>query len=71
MERSDHDLSPEFVTIPEAARRLGLGRRQIQRAIDGGRVEEFRVGGWPRVRLDDVRSWVLSTAAGRDRKGAR
>ena len=47
----------EYVTVGEAHRRTGLGRRQFTRAIARGQLEVFDVG-WPRVRWSDVLVWI-------------
>ena len=56
----DRPESAEFVTVPEATRRSGIGRRQFLGAIGHGDLEVFDVGGWPRVRWRDVLAWVES-----------
>ena len=48
----------EHVTIPAAARRLGIGRRQIDRAVESGALPVYDMGAWPRVRWADVTQWV-------------
>ena len=48
----------ELCTIPEAARRAGVGLRQIRRAIDSGEIEVYEVGGWPRCRWRDVLCFI-------------
>jgi len=50
-----------FVTIPEAQRRTGLGRRQFEKAIRRGDLGVFDIGDWPRVRWRDVLAWLDST----------
>ena len=47
----------EMVTVPEAARRTGIGRRQFRRAIESGELPIYELG-WPRVRWDEVRTWL-------------
>ena len=47
-----------FVTIPKAARRSGLGLRQFRRAIETGELPVYDVGGWPRLRWDEVERWL-------------
>ncbi len=49
---------PEFTTIPQASKILGIGPRQIRRACREGEIAVFQIGDWPRVRLEDVRRWV-------------
>ena len=51
-------IGPELLTIPEAARRLGVGARQLRRAVKRGELSVYQVGGWPRVRWRDVDQWV-------------
>ena len=53
---------PRFITVPEAARRLGLGLKQLRRAIRDGELRpvQTHVGGWPRLRIEDVRAWADS-----------
>ena len=53
------DSEPDaLITLPAAARRLGIGRRQLKRAVHGGELPLFRIGGWPRVRWRDVLAWI-------------
>ena len=47
-----------LVTVPEAARRTGLGLRQFRRAIADGTLDVFDVGGWPRIKWQDVLSFI-------------
>ena len=47
-----------FVTVPEAVRRSGLGLRQFRRAIADRTLAVYDVGGWPRVRWNDVLAWI-------------
>lgn len=57
--------SPEFVTVADAARHLGIGEKALRGAVSRGEVRVFRLGtesgGRPRVRIDEVREWGLST----------
>ncbi len=55
------DTESQLMTIPEAARRSGLGLRQFRRAIESGELPVFDVGDWPRVRWSDVLAWVEGT----------
>jgi excisionase family DNA binding protein len=50
--------SDEMVTLGEARRRTGIGRRQFKRAVDEGGLAAFMIGAWPRVRWRDVLAWV-------------
>ena len=64
-------VSDELVTIPEAQRRTGLGRRQFRRAIEEGGLAVFTVGAWPRVRWRDVVAWIeRSRLADRRNRGS-
>lgn len=47
-----------MVTEREAARRLGVGLRQLRAARERGELTSYRVGGWRRVRLVDVHRWL-------------
>ena len=52
---------PELLlTIPGASRRVGVGVRQLRRAVKSGGLPVYQIGGWPRVRWGDVIRWVLS-----------
>ncbi len=60
--------STHLLTKPEAARRAGIGLRQIRRACGDGELAEYRIGGWPRVRWAEVLAWIETTrGADRDR----
>ena len=58
--RTESSQSDSFLTIPKAAKRLGIGRRQLKRAIVAGEVSVYQVGGWQRVRWDSVIHWIES-----------
>jgi hypothetical protein len=48
----------DLVTIPEAARRLGLDERTFRRhAVSEIPVYDFGDGAWPRMRWSDVDAW--------------
>ncbi len=51
---------PELLTIPRAAKRAGVGVRQLRQAIRLGELIVFRVGAWPRVRWVDVIRWICA-----------
>jgi hypothetical protein len=55
MKRRDTD---EYVTIPEAQRRTGIGRRQFTKAAKSGYLAVYDLGSWPRVRWTDVVAWI-------------
>ena len=49
---------PELLTLPAAARRAGVGVRQLRRAAKRGELPIYSVGTWPRVRWRDVLRWI-------------
>ncbi len=49
---------PEMLTLPAAARRAGVGVRQLRRAAKRGELQLYSVGAWPRVRWRDVLRWI-------------
>ena len=49
-----------LVTVQQAARRLGVGVRQLRRARDRGELPVYRVGAWERVKWSEVTNWVRS-----------
>jgi hypothetical protein len=51
---------PLLMTIPRAARRAGIGVRQLRRAVRFEEVEAVMVGSWPRVRWESVVRWIGS-----------
>lgn len=57
MDQNDQE-QPVLMTLPEAARRAGVGLRQIRRARDRGQLTLYQVGGWPRVRWREVLVWI-------------
>jgi hypothetical protein len=57
-ERPTADDSPELLTLPTAARRAGVGLRQLWRARHRGELSVYLIGGWPRVRWTDVLAWI-------------
>jgi excisionase family DNA binding protein len=52
--------APAFITVRGAARRAGVGLRQLERAIDAGHLPAYQVGGWRRVKWTDVTSWLAA-----------
>lgn len=52
----------EFLTLPGAARLLGLDRRLLYQAARRQRFPVYVIEGscWPRVRLAEVRRWIES-----------
>ena len=55
-----HADCSELLTIPAASRRLGIGPRQLRRAVARGELDTYRIGGWPRLRWSKVLSWLES-----------
>ena len=51
-------LRPEILTLPAAARRAGLGVRQLRRAVKLGELQSYAIGAWPRVRWCEVLDWI-------------
>jgi hypothetical protein len=47
-----------LVTIPAGARAVGIGTRQLRRAVRNGELPVFDVGAWPRVAWADLLAWV-------------
>jgi hypothetical protein len=50
--------APLLMTIPTAARRAGIGVRQLRRAVQLNDVKAVMVGSWPRVYWDSVVGWL-------------
>jgi excisionase family DNA binding protein len=57
-----------LLTVPAACRAYGLGRRQLQRAIRGGALSVYDVGGWPRVSRAELARWVEAQRRGGPRQ---
>jgi len=53
--RSEQDA---LLTIPETARRLHIGRRQLDNAVAAGQLALYDLGTWPRLRWHEVLSWL-------------
>ena len=56
--RDANRADPLLMTIPEAARRAGIGVRQLRRAVRLDEVDSVAIGGWPRVYWDSVVMWI-------------
>lgn len=52
----------EYLTLPEAAARLGVSHDTIRRAIKGGRLPAVLVAGRYRILADDLRRLVKDAA---------
>lgn len=55
---TDWPVLGEFVTRRSAAKRAGIGERQIRAATAAGEIPLYQVGAWPRVRYRDVLAWI-------------
>ena len=57
---------PEFATVVQAARRLGIGVKALRGAVQCGDLRVYhlgtRAGGRPRVHVPEIREWALGTA---------
>jgi hypothetical protein len=68
--------TPILVPIPEAARRLGIGRTAMYARVltPRGPVPVIKIGAAARVRLADLEAWAAqqaaAAAAGEGRNGA-
>lgn len=58
--------APEFATVAQASRLLGIGIKAVRGAIHRGELLVYhlgtRSGGRLRVHVPEVRAWALSTA---------
>lgn len=61
-------MAEPLLSLPEAARRLGVGRAQLYRAFRRGDLHAYVVGGWVRVRWTDVEAWVESLRVRREQR---
>jgi hypothetical protein len=52
--------SAKFLTLPAAARLVGVGVRALYRAGRRGEFPIYDMDSWPRVRPEDVTRWVES-----------
>lgn len=55
----DRERTPEFVTLRAAARSLGVGERQLRRAVAVGELAVYPIGSWPRLRAVEVHEWAI------------
>ena len=58
----DLDALPRFVTVPRAARAIGVGRDAIRHAVATGQLRTVRLrpGGWPRIDVRELARWVAA-----------
>lgn len=52
--------APELLSVPQAARRAGVGVRQLRQAAKRGELPVYQVGAWPRVRWAEVIRWICA-----------
>jgi excisionase family DNA binding protein len=60
------DPEPILLTIPEAARKLRIGRTMTYELISAGELEVVHIGRAARVPLDAVHAFVKERRAGHD-----
>jgi len=59
---SDGTVRPEYGTLPQAARRFGIGIKRIRKHAALGDFPIYKVGQtWPRVKFSDIEHWIQST----------
>lgn len=49
---------PLFLSLRQAARRLGVGVYSLQRVRERGEFDTYEIGGAARVRTDHLRAWL-------------
>jgi excisionase family DNA binding protein len=57
-------VEPEFVSIREAGRRLGVCARTIRREIERGRLKAIRVGRSLRIRISELSRYMENQTIG-------
>jgi len=57
MSRKDHYNSAEFMSVPEAARYLGVGRKMVYQLLDNGALAFTRERGAIRIPAEAVHSF--------------
>jgi len=59
---SETKTDAELMTVPAAARRLGITAKVLRRSVRSGALPTYTAGGsWPRVRPADLAAFVAST----------
>lgn len=56
------DIPPLALTIPQAAKALGIGERTVEQAIADGRLPVVRFGRRVILPVESLRSWLVSEA---------
>lgn len=66
MRRTDHAGVTDrlLLTKPEAAERLGVSIRTVERLVAGGRLPQLHVGRAVRLRVSDLEAYVQSAECG-------
>ena len=59
-----HPDALRFVTVPTAARELGLGVDQLRRAVRSGALASYAIGGWPRLERSELIAWARAQRRG-------
>lgn len=62
-----HNLEPLAVSLPEAARLLGVSKPTIYKYAGRADFPSFKIGGRVLVSVDGLRDWVRDRAEGGDR----
>jgi excisionase family DNA binding protein len=57
MEQRDHHNNAEFMSVPEAARHLGVGRKMVYQLLDNGALAFTRERGAIRILAEAVHSF--------------
>jgi len=57
MNRKDHYNNAEFMSVPEAARHLGIGRKMVYQLLDNGALAFTRERGAIRILAEAVHSF--------------
>jgi len=58
---SERTVSPEFLTVPRAARLLGVSKNTLRDAVARGDLPAYRIRRrWLRVHLNEAIAWMRS-----------
>lgn len=57
MQREEHYNSPAFMSVPEAARYLGVGRKMVYQLLDNGALAFTRERGAIRIAAESVEAF--------------
>lgn len=56
-------MEPLTITVPEAARALGISRTKAYALTRSGELPSFRLGRAVRVPIAELRAWITTNAA--------